>query len=584
MAIESKTTTSGALTMTRRDAVTGAAVLGAGVAAALGTGAASNALAAEAQAGAADGEVSANPAWLGDAPAIADADIADTWDTDLLIVGAGNSGMLAAARAADAGLDFRIVEAAAGVCMSRDFYAAVNTEECAAAGCEVDVDKLRGEIARYASGKCDSRVVNLWVNESNAMHEYVKGIMAQYGFVPTCSADTGVETSGTDYYNPPIQHSYSSTEEGEYSSYARNDVLKDYIEKKGYAVDFNTELVELVMAEDGAGVAGAIVYNSDDKAYIRVNAKNVILASGGYAANPEMMMALQPLTCKCINTARYHFFNTGQGLKAALWAGAVKDVEPAVVIFDRGAVAPGTDSGYVQDESGEWELPGTLGTQQNEYNPGTQPFLKVNRDGERFANESCPYNDILFAAANQKGGTYCQVYDANFQEDWQRFHTLGCSSVTRMIPEVMAAAIEGNVEAGIIMKADTLDELADKLGFEGAAKETFLATCDRYNELFDQQHDDDFGKAAYRLSELRTAPFYGVWMGGLLLTTLDGVKINPKAQALDASGEVVPGLYAVGDVSGNFFANNYPSLLPGLCCGRGLTEAIKAVDTIVAEG
>ena len=60
----------------------------------------------------------------------------------------------------------------------------------------------------------------------------------------------------------------------------------------------------------------------------------------------------------------------------------------------------------------------------------------------RFANEGCPYNDIVFAAANQKGGVYCQVYDGDFQSDWQKFHTLGCSSLTRIMPERIAEQME----------------------------------------------------------------------------------------------------------------------------------------------
>ena len=64
-------------------------------------------------------------------------------------------------------------------------------------------------------------------------------------------------------------------------------------------------------------------------------------------------------------------------------------------------------------------FPGTV----RQYNPGTQPFLKVNRNGERFANESCPYNDIVYAAAHQPGRVYAQIHDANFAEDMQSVST-----------------------------------------------------------------------------------------------------------------------------------------------------------------
>ena len=123
----------------------------------------------------------------------------------------------------------------------------------------------------------------------------------------------------------------------------------------------------------------------------------------------------------------------------------------------------------------------------------------------------------------------------------------------------------------------TLDELADKMGFTGAAKDTFLATVERYNELYDKQNDEDFGKPAYRLSAIRTAPFYGCWLGASLLTTEQGIAINEKGQALDNDNKPMPGLYITGDMSGSFFANNYPCLMAGVAMGRTLTYAMKAV-------
>ncbi|MBS5478458.1 MAG: FMN-binding protein, partial [Coriobacteriia bacterium] len=88
---------------------------------------------------------------------------------------------------------------------------------------------------------------------------------------------------------------------------------------------------------------------------------------------------------------------------------------------------------------------------------------------------------------------------------------------------------------------------------------------------------------AYRLSELRTPPFYGCWYGASLLTTLDGLQINAKMQVLDANFEPVSGLYAIGDCSGGFFDTNYPEYLPGLAAGRSVTEGRQLVKMIAAS-
>ena len=158
------------------------------------------------------------------------------------------------------------------------------------------------------------------------------------------------------------------------------------------------------------------------------------------------------------------------------------------------------------------------------------------------------------------------------------FHTIGCSAQTRNAGEdYIKSQMENAEKEGCFFKADTIEELADKLGFTGDAKETFLATVDRYNELYDQQNDEDFGKPAYRLSAIRTAPFYGCWLGASLLTTEQGIAINEKGQALDSDNKPMPGLYVTGDMSGSFFANNYPCLMAGVAMGRTLTFAMKAV-------
>ena len=149
--------------------------------------------------------------------------------------------------------------------------------------------------------------------------------------------------------------------------------------------------------------------------------------------------------------------------------------------------------------------------------------------------------------------------------------------MSRNMPQMVTSTMEKHIEAGLMFKCDTLDELADKMGFTGAAKETFLATVERYNELYDKQNDEDFGKPAYRLSAIRTAPFYGCWLGASLLTTEQGIAINEKGQALDTNNQPMPGLYITGDMSGSFFANNYPCLMAGVAMGRTLTFAMKAI-------
>ena len=520
--------------------------------------------------------------WLGKEPDIDEAAITETVDTDILIVGAGNGGMFAAAYAAANGLNFRVIEQNANVQDTRHWYGAVDSAAAKEAGePATDKAKLLSEISRYASGKCDQRVVKTWINESAAMHDFMRSILEdKYGWV--CDFTSGSEAAwpaenaehNTDYLYPVQEHNYMASESA--SGLPRNELLLQYIQELGYDVDFKTSLAKLEKNSDGR-ITGVIAQSTEDDHFIRYNAnQGVLLACGGFPGNPYMMEQLDPLGTSVTTACSYSPADKGYGIRAAVWAGANLDKEAAPMLFDRGIVAPGVDAGYVDSDSafGGKAFPGKI----RQFNPGTQPFLKVNRNGERFANESCPYNDIVYAAAHQPGRVYAQICDANILEDAKRFHTIGCSAQTRNGGEkYIQGKMDEAIEAGALFKCDTLDELADKMGFTGAAKDTFLATVERYNELYDKQNDEDFGKPAYRLSAIRTAPFYGCWLGASLLTTEQGIAINEKGQALDNNNQPMEGLYITGDMSGSFFANNYPCLMAGVAMGRTLTFAMKAV-------
>lgn len=520
--------------------------------------------------------------WLGKEPDIDEDAITETVDTDILIVGAGNGGMFAAAYAAANGLKFRIIEQNSVVQDTRHWYGAIDTSAAKEAGAPAtDRAKLLSEISRYASGKCDQRVVKTWIDESAAMHDFMRSILEdKLGW--TCEFTSGAEAAwpdanaehNTDYLFPIEEHNYMTSERE--SGLQRNVALQQYIEELGYSIDFKTSLAKL--EKDASGrITGIIAQSTEDDHFIRYNAaKGVLLACGGFPGNPYMMEQLDPLGTSVTTACSYSPADKGYGIRAAVWAGANLDKEAAPMLFDRGVVAPGVDAGYVDSPSafGGKAFPGEI----RQYNPGTQPFLKVNRNGERFANESCPYNDIVYAAAHQPGRVYAQIHDADFAEDVKRFHTIGCSAQTRNLGEgYVLGKMEEAEAAGAFFRADTLEELADKLGFAGEAKETFLATVERYNELYDAQEDTDFGKPAYRLSAIRKAPFYGCWLGASLLTTEQGIAINEKGQALDNDNQPMPGLYVTGDMSGSFFANNYPCLMAGVAMGRTLTFAMKAI-------
>ena len=124
------------------------------------------------------------------------------------------------------------------------------------------------------------------------------------------------------------------------------------------------------------------------------------------------------------------------------------------------------------------------------------------------------------------------------------------------------------LEKGVIVKADTLEELAQKAHLP---LENLKASVERYNEMARKGVDEDFGKDAVYLTTVEKAPFYAGHIGTSLLVTLGGLTINDKLQVLDKERKVIPGLYAAGNASGSFFATDYPIVVTGCSHGRAYT-------------
>lgn len=517
--------------------------------------------------------------WLGEAPEIADSDISETWDTDFLVVGAGNGGLCAAAYCAKQGVAFRVIEKGTTWARNRGWYGAVNTKQIVEAGGSCDKGAFFRETKKFSSGKADLTLYNTWFNESADMHYFIEEVFSEVAPDAQCSVTVGDEAKWPDedpsgLFFPVEEHFWTLPDGGRVD---RNELFTQYIKNHADVdVDYSTAMIKLETDENGK-VTGVIAQNTDTGAYIRINAaKGVLLACGGYPYNPKMMEQLDPMGTAVTTYNNGWPTDTGDGIKAACWIGGALQPEAAPMLFDRGIVAPGVDAGYHVTSTGDKHFPATYG----QMNVSTQPFLKVNRRGERFTNEAGCYDEMSYAAYGQPGGVYAVIFDADMPENAKRFHTIGCSAQTRNAPESQLAALEKEAENGEAFICDTIEELADKLGFEGQAKETFLATVERQNELYAMGEDVDFGKPFYRMSEIKKAPFYGFWTGACLLTTEQGILCDDHARVKKSDGSgLIDNLFVCGDNAGGFFYNNYPCIFAGIAMGRNMTFAIKAVKT-----
>lgn len=570
----------------RRSFMKGAGVVAAGALAASAFGCASKANTESPKTAQAEA-ASDVPAWLGTAPVIDESEINETLSADVVIAGAGNAGLAAAAYAAAQGVDFLLFDTAGDVPEARHWIGAVDTYITKENGITIDRAKFNGELSRFAGGAMNQQLIRMYMDESADMFEFIDSIMKANGQVAHLSSNAmpgGM--GGTDYYIPAIEHMYNDANGGRADSKMhRNICLKNAIIDSGNEIKFNYKLIELEKDESGR-VTGGIFETSSGYTRVKAN-KAVLLCTGGYTNNAQMLAALSPITAKTVVMTTSEPNNDGQGQKAAMWAGATRDIISATMIFDRGWVDPGTPAGFSNDKNdpGIPVWPSSI-----QINAASQPFLKVNTRGRRFMNESCDYDHISHASASQPNSTYFCIWDGNFGEDVNRFGTLGCAGLTPLmlagykkedgsydLDGFFELPIQGN---GKVLKADTLEELADLMKLDDEGKKNFLATVERYNELYDNQEDTDFGKEAYRLSAIRKAPFYAASVGGRLLTTLDGISIDEDCRALDKDFNPIPGLYCAGDCSGGVFSGQYPDQFHGFAVGRSMTESIHAIKHI----
>ncbi len=505
-------------------------------------------------------------------------DIAETVETDVVVVGAGNGGLVAAASVVDLGAKLVLVEKNAMPISWAGEMGAYNSklmkEKYGIEYTEEEMLEISNEICRYAGYENDQRLVNLWLFNSGRTMDWFVDQMETKG------VHMFLETDMKDcrFMNKPQTHTvYETFEElgpNYMGSQLANPKWVEIIGEKGGDIMWETTAKQLVQDADGK-VTGIIVQAKDGK-YIQINtAKGVILSTGGYGGNPEMMDALhyrdKDVICNNLGCA----FAMGDGIKMAMWCGADIDRNHAGgVAFDRAAVDLDHHTG----------APYTTGLGDIWW-PGSQPWLNLNTRGERFCNEDNTYDFHINSWLTQPGHIGFQIFDSNYWSDVVAFHTTICSRVvavpgarnSEVLPNVMPCKdgeqfynvyIKPALDSGKLMQADSLDELADKLGFEGQFKENFLKSIERYNELCDKGIDLDFGKQKKDMTPIKQGPFYGIALGSWLLATMNGVRVNTNLQAIKPDGDAIPGLYVVGNDMGGFFSNSYPQMFGGTAQGK----------------
>ncbi|WEV51195.1 flavocytochrome c [Lactobacillus sp. ESL0731] len=321
--------------------------------------------------------------------------------------------------------------------------------------------------------------------------------------------------------------------------YAFIHVLGDWTKAHGATILTETRAKHLIITD---GQVTGVIAETGSGSKVTIHAQKVILTSGGFGANTPMVQK----------------YNT-------YWKHIDDDIattnSPAIT---GDGIALGQEAGAKLVGMGFIQLMPVSDPKTGELFTGLQTppenFIMVNQKGERFVNEFAE-RDTLAQAAIANGGLFYLIAD---------------EKIKATAYNTTQESIDAQVEAGTLLKADTLEELAEKAGMDPAV---LVSTIKKYNSYVDAGKDPEFGKSAFHL-KCEVAPFYATPRKPAIHHTMGGVKINPKAQVLDENDHVINGLYAAGEVAGGLHAGNR---LGGNSLADIFTFGRIAADTACSE-
>jgi len=492
-------------------------------------------------------------------------------DCDIAVVGAGAAGTAAACYAAELGAKVAVLQkemlpvsqGGSGSCILKD--------ESTPRGIENWI-QLTNNLCDW---RCDRKLLRAYVENSeeavrfmlkcaglNEENEYTDGN------IKATIKKTVLENTYLDRYdtynfgeeNVTIMNASIGPKPKNVSTYVTTIMNNETAKLDNLTAYYSTPAVQLVM--DGEKVVGVIGKNGDGK-YIKFNAKKVILATGDYQNNDAMVNRWCPDVAD-FDKKQYH--KTGDGHIMAIAAGAkMENLGHTKMMHD-------FDSGLMFEE----------------------PFLYVNMEGKRFTNEDIQFvymGNLLKYEPAFNGGKNIDANHPNGSKGWyvEIFDNDYTNYANKPVPaETLERYFtEGEAPSGVIdylrdtYRADTLEELAELIG---VPVDDFMATVARYNELCDGGYDDDYGKNPKYMNKIQTAPFWAVRKHIRVSAICSGININANGQALNAAGEPIENLYAVGNLGGPFYGGgDYPMHQAGLSLGRCYTFGVIAAKHAYAN-
>lgn len=493
------------------------------------------------------------------------------YEADAVVIGAGAAGLMAAMELAAAGKATILLEKGPTVAVSNGSQAGgpalAETRVQAAEDANVSVQTLydceygfsrgtvNGSLLRKCTEQGDRVVGNFMDNGVNMglrIDSYGMGFRARHNFANL----EGTQLRGLDRFGPLIEK----------------------FEADGGLLLCNREAVRLI--KEGDAVTGVYVKNNEDKYVEQFNAKAVLIATGGYAGNEEMLkkfygdITVWPL-CNTLST--------GQGYDMVIEAGGIADRNWALCCNEFGGA--------------NHKIPGIMGGQMRSASPALEPALYggliVNRNGDRFMNEQYLSDRPLALGGEMalREGLYYAVLDQEMMDavatvgirgyygDPEEWYVGSHGSVfykngSNVVRDDLPGSVDAAVEQGWGAKG-TLAECAKVFGMKNLE-----ATVEAYNALCEAGEDTQYYKAPYLLHKLSGDTYYVFEYEPSIWSTFGGVKTDDYCRALASDQSVIKGLYVAGVDNGSLYCSPYYEN-EGASLGIAYTSGIVAADCMI---
>jgi len=474
---------------------------------------------------------------------------------DVVVIGGGAAGFSCADQAAKDGLTCALLEKEAQIGGSSVFaegHAAFDSDEQAKRGITVTKAEGFNTFMTYSHWRANPKLVSRYVgNTASTIKKMRDEVGAHYEDVTVTALDQPGEL--VTWHLP----------EGEVAHLL--ELLDADVRRRGVDVFLSTSATE-VLKEDGK-VVGVVATDADGK-QVRLGAKAVVIATGGFAANPELLdkYTKYGIGAKMINAGGPG--NTGDGLRMAIEAGGVEHRNIGTMLLFP----------FMRDK-----------TPVSQVNcAGMQPYFWVDADGHRFTNEVVGMNfghagDVV---ATLPGAFYWNIFDQatlrHMVEDGNEIglgiYVCNHEKMVRLPEEIEADAADP--ERTNVWSSDTLEGLAAAMHID---PDVFCDEVETYNALCEAGVDGRFFKTDKYLRPVKEGPFYALKMETGIMVSMGALNIDEFMRCLTIDDEPIPGLYAVGCDAGGLFGESYTLSIPGSSNGFALTSGWLAADDVASR-